>query len=338
MKNALFIFLVLLFMVSCGNKIVGVTDDDNAGTNDNSGSDDSDATQIDDDAAQDSDEIDDSDSASICFYNGKEYEVGDSFPAEDGCNTCSCGSDLMVACTSMACECRDGEKRYYSCPGTNLSVVECTCTDGHEWACIDSPESLCETEGCIAPGDTVGVYPDAPECCDGLDASTMYKIDDTLEMLRCDPLDGASICIKTEDGICGKGEDVCNSPADCKEERDTKCDDGTKYDCWMEEPVGCKGDRIVALQEGCWECVNPNTCSAVGETNCTRDDECGDLGFAYCHRPVGQCSAAGVCQNVEDTGCPEIYAPVCGCDGETYGNDCMAEQSGINIASEGECR
>ncbi|MBM4356415.1 MAG: hypothetical protein FJ109_21910, partial [Deltaproteobacteria bacterium] len=30
-------------------------------------------------------------------------EVGSSWPAEDGCNTCSCMKDLTVACTAMAC-------------------------------------------------------------------------------------------------------------------------------------------------------------------------------------------------------------------------------------------
>ncbi len=38
-----------------------------------------------------------------CSYAGASYDAGESFPAGDGCNTCSCGADGSVGCTLRAC-------------------------------------------------------------------------------------------------------------------------------------------------------------------------------------------------------------------------------------------
>jgi len=38
-----------------------------------------------------------------CQLNGNTYNVGESFKSADGCNTCSCSSAGVIACTEMAC-------------------------------------------------------------------------------------------------------------------------------------------------------------------------------------------------------------------------------------------
>lgn len=59
----------------------------------------------------------------------------------------------------------------------------------------------------------------------------------------------------------------------------------------------------------------------------------------YCQYPEGQCrmpDAAGTCQPKTEM-CTQQYEPVCGCDGKTYGNACMAAGAGVSIQSQGEC-
>ena len=51
----------------------------------------------------------------------------------------------------------------------------------------------------------------------------------------------------------------------------------------------------------------------------------------------GESKANCVAKSIEDCICTMDYNPVCGCDGVTYSNACMAECNSITEYSEGAC-
>ncbi|MEQ9079276.1 MAG: Kazal-type serine protease inhibitor domain-containing protein [Sandaracinaceae bacterium] len=96
------------------------------------------------------------------------------------------------------------------------------------------------------------------------------------------------------------------------------------------------GAGLECCNASCGICAPPGTaCTTIAcEDPCTTNADCG--AGDYCQLTEGACSGDGVCVPRPEA-CDLGLAPVCGCDGVTYGNACEAAAAGAALLHSGQC-
>ncbi len=183
----------------------------------------------------------------------------------DDCATSSCPDceDCVAGCMPHGCPTEDSVTCRILRPDCGDSGVA-VAVDGC-WECVDSNtcERAVEPSDCERSGGTCFDSGECPEDWDRIRSS------------------------------CGTRAACCVEPEPVAGE----CDDGTELVCFMAEPR-CEDSEIIAIQDGCWVCVNPATCLAWGEPGCetARDcdrgevcDDCGTSSCPFCADCVAAC-------------------------------------------------
>ena len=219
------------------------------------------------------------DQAKTCTVGGVVHQIGDSFPSDDGCNTCSCGQDAQVACTTRACAktcIYDGVERQ---PGTTFPSTDgcntCSCGADGQVACTE-----------IACADTCSAEHDCPE-----GSGMCYRPGQDVGCGICQsPPEGATC---DSDGACNAGE-ICE-PLRCACAGERTCVPGCGADspCGEGQQCGASG-RCVALACGAEGACPPNfRCDGGGclRQACTASESCdGFCVLGACYAEPGFCT------------------------------------------------
>lgn len=130
-------------------------------------------------------------------------------------------------------------------------------------------------------------------------------------------------CSELAVGICTVIPDACTlefAPV-------CGCDGETYGNECAADSAGVSVDYNGTCEDG-----ESRACGGLLGLECEDDEFCNFPLDALC----GAADQTGICEIIPVV-CPEIFAPVCGCDDETYDNECFANAEGVSVASEGEC-
>ncbi|MCG5051737.1 MAG: hypothetical protein KA712_02145 [Myxococcales bacterium] len=194
-----------------------------------------------------------------CTYEGVAYRAGDGFPASDGCNTCSCGADGLVACTLIACLGGGGGAGGKSGPsgctsGGKVHAVgeSFPSPDGcNTCSCQADGSVACTEKACLPPGTCV-----RGGCSGQLCVETTAPSSSTCEYRPEYACYQMAVCERQADGQCGFTSSAAL----------TQCLANAKGSACTYAGATYQEGESFAATDGCNTCV----CGRGGSAACTK--------------------------------------------------------------------